>query len=154
MKIEWKGEQVMAVGTQERLDILQDISGSWLELVKTIRGLTDEQIVKPDTVGEWSVKDIMAHITFWESRLIHDIGLLERGENPPESEDYESINQDEATRSRSASLDDVRAQFDAMHDQVMGMLEGTSHLSRELVDGNTYEHYDEHVADIRKAFKK
>jgi len=144
----------MAVSTQERLDILQDISKSWLELVKTIRGLSDEQIVKPDTVGEWSVKDIMAHITFWESRLIHDVGLLERGEHPVESSDYESINQQEATRSRSASLDDVRAQFDATHDQVMGMLEGTSHISRELVAAGTYEHYDEHRADIRKAFKK
>lgn len=144
----------MAVSTQERLDILQDISKSWLELVKAIRGLNDQQIVKPATVDQWSVKDIMAHITFWESRLIHDIGLLERGEQPAESSDYESINQEESTRSREASLDDVRAQFDAMHDQVMGMLEGTSHISRELVAGNTYEHYDEHLADIRKAFKK
>jgi hypothetical protein len=144
----------MAVSTQERLDILQDVSKSWLELVKTIKALNDEQILKPAAVDDWSVKDIMAHITFWESRLIHNIGLLERGEEPPESGDFESINQQEATRSRSASLDDVRAQFDAMHDQMMGMLEGTSHISRDLVAGNTYEHYDEHRADIDKAFKK
>ncbi|MGA7670415.1 MAG: maleylpyruvate isomerase N-terminal domain-containing protein [Nitrolancea sp.] len=143
----------MAVNTQERLDILQDVSKSWLELVKAVRGLSDEQVTKPASVDQWSVKDIMAHVTFWESRLIHDIGLLERGETPPEESDFESINQEESTRSRAASLDDVRAQFDAMHDQMMGMLEGTSHLSRELVAGNTYEHYDEHLADIRKAFK-
>ncbi len=142
----------MALSTDERLDILQAISNSWLELVKTIRKLSDAQIVQPDTVGEWSVKDIMAHITFWEGRLIHQIGLIERGETPPETDDFESINQEQATRSRGANLDDVKAQFDAMHDQVMALLEATPVMTREMVAGNTYEHYDEHLADIKAAF--
>lgn len=144
----------MALSTDERLDILQRVSKSWLELVKMIRKLSDEQIVKPATVGEWSVKDIMAHITFWEGRLIHDIGILERGGTVPESDNYESTNQAEASRSRSASLDDVKAQFDAMHDQLMALLEATPLLTPKLVAGVTYEHYDEHLADIKAAFGK
>lgn len=144
----------MVVSTQERLDILQDISKSWLDLVKAIKSLSDDEILRPATVDDWSVKDIMAHITFWEGRIIHRIGLLERGENPPDTDDFETINQQEATKSRSASLDDVRAQFDAMHDQVMNILEVTPVLSRDLVEGNTYGHYNEHLADIRAAFTK
>ena len=46
----------MALPTDERLDILQSVSSSWLELVKTIRKLSDAEIVKPGTVDEWSVK--------------------------------------------------------------------------------------------------
>ncbi len=141
----------MTVTTQERLDILQDISKSWLELVKAIRPMTSEQMETPDRVGEWSIKDIMAHITFWESRLIHNIGILEQGGTPPSTDDFERLNREDVTRSRKASLDDVKAQFDETHDQVMAMLENTSVLSRELVAESTYEHYDEHLADIRKA---
>ena len=84
--------------------------------------------------------------------MIRRIGLLERGETPPDVDDFESINQEEATRSRGSNLDDVKAQFDAMHDQVMALLEVTPVITREMVAGNTYEHYDEHLADIRAAF--
>jgi hypothetical protein len=142
----------MPVSTEERLDILQDVSKSWLELVKTIRKLSDDQIVKPETAGEWSVKDVMAHITFWEGRLIHYVGILEQGGTPPDSSDFETVNREEATRSRSASLDEVKAQFDEMHDQLMKLLEVTPVISRDLIAGNTYDHYNEHLADIRAAF--
>ena len=144
----------MASSTDDRIGILQDISKSWLALVKVIRPMTDEQMMIPDQVDDWSIKDIMAHIAFWEGRVIHNIGLLERGETPPETGDFEPINQQEATRSRSASLDDVKAQFDGTHVQLMELLEVTPHLSRELVAGNTYEHYDEHLEDINKSLRK
>ncbi len=144
----------MAVSTQERLDILQEISKSWLELTKTITGLSDEQILKPGAAGDWSVKDIMAHITFWDGQLLEELKLLDRGETPPEITDFEAVNQEEAAKSRSASLMDVRANFYSIHEQVMNLLEATPHLSRDLVEGSTVEHYGEHAADIRAAFKK
>lgn len=149
-----KGDESMAVTTQERLEILQDVSQSWLDLLKAIRGLNNDQLVKPATAGDWSVKDVMAHITFWESRMIDRIALLECGETPPETTDFETINQEEAAKSRLVSLDEVRAQFDSTHDRLMSQLEVTPLLSRDLVEGNTYGHYNEHLADIHAAFKK
>lgn len=142
----------MSVDTRERLDILQDISKSWLALEKVIGRLSDEQISKPARVGEWSVKDVMAHITFWESRLTQDVKLLEQGQQPPEDGDYEATNREQANKSRSASLGDVRAQFGAVHDDVMRLLEASQVLSRELVAGNTYDHYNEHLDSIKAAF--
>lgn len=144
----------MTVSTEERLDILQDVSKSWLELVKAIRKLSDDQMTKLAAAGEWSVKDIMAHITFWESRLIHDAGVLEQGGTPPEISDFETVNREEASRSRGASLDEIKAQFDLTHDQLMAVLEVTPVISRDLIAGNTYDHYDEHLATIRSVFGK
>ncbi len=144
----------MVVSTQERLDILQEVSKSWLELTKAIKGLSDEQILKPGVAGDWSVKDIMAHITFWDGQLVEELGFLDRGETPPETTDFESVNQEEAAKSRSVSLQDVRANFESVHEQVMNLLEATPHLSRDLVEGSMVEHYSEHLADIRAAFKK
>lgn len=142
----------MSVDTQERLSILQDISKSWLELAKTIGELSDEQIVKPAAVDEWSVKDIMAHVTFWENQLIGDVESLEKGEKPAEVSDYEALNREQAARDRSTSVNVVRSQFDATHARLMEKLETTNMLSRDLVGGETYNHYNEHRTAIKAAF--
>jgi uncharacterized damage-inducible protein DinB len=139
----------MTITQQERLAILQEISQGWLDLLKAIRPLSDAALVKPNAVGQWSVKDVMGHITFWESHLLQNIRAVEAGEEPDKIEDFETANQLAAQEMSSRSLDEIRSRFDATHDELMQALETTPLLTRERVEGSTYGHYAEHIADIR-----
>lgn len=35
-----------------------------------LAGVSDERSIEPGAFGAWSVKDMLAHITFWEQRLV------------------------------------------------------------------------------------
>ncbi|HEX3722923.1 MAG TPA: maleylpyruvate isomerase N-terminal domain-containing protein [Nitrolancea sp.] len=139
----------MPISQEERLSILQDVSAAWLELVKAIRPLSNEALIAPNAVGEWSVKDVMGHIAFWEQKLIDEIVATEAGEESEDFEDVEGINLQATEEMAQLSLAEIRDQFDSTHEELMQLLEKTPVLSRDLVDGDTYNHYPEHAAGIR-----
>jgi len=139
----------MTITQQERLDILQEVSRSWLDLLKAIRSLSDADLVKPNTIGQWSGKDVMGHITFWERHLLDGIEAVEVGEEPDPIEDFETANLIAAREMSPLSLDEIRARFDATHDELMQALETTPMLTRDRIEDATFGHYAEHAADIR-----
>lgn len=142
----------MTISQQERLEILQDVSKSWLELLRALRGLSDTQMTQPGVVEQWSVKDLMAHISSWERELIGVLDRLEHGEEPGDSDwaGIDAFNAEQTQLSAQRSLDDIRDDFEETHADLMAMLEVTPVLTRELVKGDTYEHYAEHAAQIRQ----
>lgn len=139
----------MTITQEERLAILQEVSQSWLDLLKTIRSLSDADLVGPNTAGQWSVKDVMGHITFWERHSLENIKAVEAGQEPDAIEDFETANIIAAQEMSSLSLDEIRTRFESTHDELMGALETTSLLTRDRIEGSTFGHYAEHAADIR-----
>src|SRR4051812_26232191 len=66
----------MSISSQERLDILQRTSASWLALKKTIDGLSEADLSRPGTIGSWAGRDLMVHIANWDeemTRLLRDL---------------------------------------------------------------------------------
>ena len=143
----------MTITEDERLSILQDVSKAWLDLLKATRQLSDEQILAPGTVGEWSVKDVMAHMSFWEQTVIDTIVALDAGNEPDYIDGFEDENLAAVAEAADLTLDEIRDQFSETHDELMLLLESTPSLSRELIADETYSHYIEHTADIRAAKK-
>jgi uncharacterized protein (TIGR03083 family) len=139
----------MTITQEERLSILQEVSHSWLDLLRALRKLSDADLIRPNTVGQWSVKDVMGHVTFWERHLLENIQAVEAGHEPDEIEDFETANLIAAREMAPLSLDDIRARFDSTHDELMQALETTPLLARDRIEGATFGHYDEHAADIR-----
>lgn len=141
----------MTVTLQERLKLLQDVSKSWLELMRSLRGLTDDQIEKPATIGDWSVKQVMGHIAFWDRHLIDEIRAREAGEEIPEDSDDEphGVNRLRATEDADRGISAVKVEMDSTHQKLMDLLETTPVISADLIRYDTYEHYPEHTAAIR-----
>lgn len=70
-------------GTRETKDsLLKDIQQERQRLEKLINGISPQQLIEPGVSGEWSVKDILAHLTAWEQLFLgwYRSGLL--GETP------------------------------------------------------------------------
>ena len=57
------------------------------------REMGAETAVKPGICGEWSVKDVLAHLAGWNREAVREYGLLPDGELPPLPEDMEIIDQ-------------------------------------------------------------
>ena len=134
--------------------------------------MSDSQLTEPGLDGDWSAKDALAHLVFWEGSMLDRIRRAAAGENierPQRTpEEWNSfINQRNAeayTEARDRSLAEVCAAFATSYQEVLSTLaaltdtqlfapEGLSanlgYNVGDLIAGDTYEHYQEHGDAIR-----
>jgi hypothetical protein len=110
--------------------------------------------------GQWSAKDLMAHVTFWESSMVQRLG----GPKPPTewAGDLDSTNAAVYERNRSRPLADIRHDFDAVHRDLVARVErlsedelnsvraaGGDQVVWEEIRSETWDHYPEHVTDLK-----
>lgn len=123
------------------------------QLEALLAQISDEQFVQPGAIGEWSVKDILAHLTFWEQRLLaYFNGARESLIQPGEEEQaaIDRINAEVFAANRDRPLAEVRAEFDSSYQQTLALADSLS--AEDLADeeffglfaGDTFEHYREH----------
>jgi hypothetical protein len=123
-----------------------------------LANFSDEELVQPGRFGEWAVKDVLAHITFWERRLIAYVnGATESLIQPDEDEQaaIDRINAGVLAANRDRPLAEVRAAFDASYQETLALAESLSaeDLADEalygLLAGDTFEHYREHIEMLK-----
>jgi hypothetical protein len=152
----------------DMLELLQRIEIEWRELKDWVLALSEEQLTMPGKDG-WSVKDHLAHRTFWEQMMVRShlgdepqhavMGLTEAEAARLDSED--KINDLTFRRSRKRAASDVLAEAWRIHDDTVAAIERQGfarlHQQREgysyplyvYVVGNTYGHYMEHAGWLR-----
>ena len=113
-------------------DLLDAIKKERSALDEYIETLTLEQMVEPNIVGNWSVKDVLAHLFAWMQMCIgwYNAGL--RNEIPalPASgfkwNQTPQLNQRIYEKYKDMSLDEVLAQFEASSHEILGIIQGLS----------------------------
>jgi len=65
-----------------RDQFVKDLEQARNELRASYQGLSDEQMTQAGAVGEWSVKDVLTHITSWEEVTLPDLQRVARGDTP------------------------------------------------------------------------
>ncbi len=85
------------------------------ELLSALSDLDETEIVAPRVVGEWSVKDVVGHIAYWE-QVIHDHVREAFAEGRPRpasiSETDNTINARESAKRSQWKWTRVRAEFE------------------------------------------
>jgi hypothetical protein len=112
--------------------ILECIRTERRRLERNLERLSDEQMTMVGVVGEWTVKDLLAHLSDWEQRFIgwYEAGV--RGEIPETPapgiswEDLDVLNQRIYEKHRNRALEDVRREFAASYKRVLAVVEGIS----------------------------
>ncbi len=119
-----------------------------------LAGFSDEDFVQPERFGAWSVKDMLAHITFWEQRLIAYFNGAKESLVQPDEDEQAAINRINAevlAANRDRPLAEVRAAFDDSYWQALALAESLSaedladEVLYNLLAGDTFEHYREHI---------
>lgn len=109
-----------------RQELIDTYTRMRAELKQTLDGLSDLQM-QERTLGEWSVKDILAHIVAWDELRAFDIERVTAGGMSPHhditDEQDEAINQLTAELRRDLPLDQVRWEFDYTRHRVIEAIE-------------------------------
>jgi hypothetical protein len=108
---------------------LKRIQSERKRLIQNLDKLSEEQMEVPGVVGEWMVKDILAHLADWEQRFIgwYEAGL--RGEVPETPapgirwQQLDVLNQRIYEKHHHRNLEDVGKYFDQSYSQVLATIE-------------------------------
>ena len=143
-------------------------------LEELLAALSPEQMNQPAVVGEWSVKDVLAHLSEWETMWLRwfAAGLSGKAPDRP-AEGYTwrqlpQLNQKIYETYRERELGDILKQFRASHRKVDKTIEELSeqdlftpgryawtgkHTLASTIVPNTSNHYRWARQEIRKGFK-
>lgn len=74
-------------------ELLQRLDKAWVAFRTSYLGLSEPQLSVPGVVGNWSVRDIIAHVTTWEEEALKHLPLIMKDGKPPRySVTYGGIN--------------------------------------------------------------
>jgi hypothetical protein len=62
--------------------LLDRLEAVWAALTESYAGVPESTLVEPGVVDDWSVKDVLAHVTTWEEAPRH-LPLIIAGGTPP-----------------------------------------------------------------------
>jgi hypothetical protein len=143
-----------------------------LDTIRTGRGRLDALLaVLPDgrmldvVNGEWTRKDVLAHIEAWERRTVELYRLLSSGRDPGTIGDSETdaVNARFFEQHRGRDLADIRAAEAGAYWAVLDLVESAPEADLfdpnrfawtdgdpffEWITGNTSEHYEEHIDQL------
>jgi hypothetical protein len=97
-----------------------------------LSGLSPEQMSEPGTVGEWSVKDVLAHLLEWEQMVLrwHDAGLQGKVPVTPSQEfnwaHLPQLNQQIFKKHGDRPLDDIQREFKTSFRKTLETIQGLS----------------------------
>jgi uncharacterized damage-inducible protein DinB len=147
-----------------KAEVLDRIHTTHTRLEQALAALSPEQLEARDTVGDWSAKATLGHITWWEQVPVHMLrGEPDEDLLPNEEWDTDRANAVLLARNQPRPLDDIIADFNASYASLLQELEAmpaarldeTAPYGGSLLEhiaGNTYEHYDEHANLLAAAF--
>ncbi|MFX1485133.1 MAG: DinB family protein [Promethearchaeota archaeon] len=112
-----------------KVNIIDRIRMERRRLEKNIAYLSDDDMQESGVIGEWSVKDILAHLFDWEHRFLgwYDAGL--RGEVPETPapglkwSQLRILNQQVFEKHRDRKLKDVKDEFQSSFKKVLDTIE-------------------------------
>ncbi|HSG25951.1 MAG TPA: ClbS/DfsB family four-helix bundle protein [Anaerolineales bacterium] len=133
------------------------------KFASTWKGLPDEALnQRPGPNPDWSVKDILAHICWWESFALSRITILAAGEKLHLLSDFDALNRQVFEQYREMPFEQVELMFNANQTQIEGLIDSLSfdewtdenrpnfkgQSLMRMLGGNTFGHYFEHLDDL------
>ena len=145
---------------QTMRELLQRVDDAWVRFRAAAAAFPSERMDERLSEGGWTRKQMLAHIAAWHD-LTHDrIGkLITTGKSTPLTETDDAINARVARqatgRSAGEILKEMEMTFNRLRRQLGRLtddqLEADDGWAAQVIAGNTYEHYDEHRADVHMA---
>jgi len=152
-------------------ELLAEMDTQWANVERLCASLTEAEKIASPAQGEWSVKDIIAHLSAWEKYLLDRLGYVMTGQPPHypvmvSSDDVHRFNAQVYSENKDRPLSSVMIEFRNLYHAVVTVIEALSteqlnqpydfdfpddHITLiHLIKANTYEHYLEHCPSESK----
>lgn len=140
--------------------VLDRLDAAWRDFEESYAGLTDDELLIPGVQGDWSVRDIIAHVTWWEEEALKHLPLIREGGRPPRySVKYGGINAFNALMTearKELSLAEVLRQHAAVHGRLLDYVRSAPEdlyrretRFRRRLRLDAWSHYPLHARAIR-----
>ena len=151
-----------------KAELLRGIRAEYALLEETLAGLSESQMVQPGVDGDWSVKDIIGHLTTWQQRMVGWVTQALHGEIPTTEESVEQMHQwnhESYLANRDRLLAEILAEFRDWHHQALRLTESISEAELgdphrygwlkgkplwTMIVGDTRDHYQDHRQAIAR----
>ncbi len=145
----------------KKQQLLNKLEQAWTSFNESYAGLTEAQMVEPGVTEDWSVKDILAHVSWWEEEALKHLPHILQGVRPPRYSvlygGIDAFNALMTDKMRRLTLPEVRRQLDETHARLVAYLQSapeeqftTETRFRRRVRLDTYSHYPIHTLAIRE----
>jgi DinB superfamily len=141
--------------------VLERLDKAWKEFEASYAGLTEEQLMTPNVTGAWSVRDIIAHVTWWDEEALKHLPVVLEGGRPERYSDkfggIDDFNAIMTVKRSGLTLAEVLKQHDDVHAQLVeyvrsapeDLYAGETRFRRRL-RLDTFGHYPVHTQAIKK----
>lgn len=145
----------------DRGQLLKRLDKAWEALKASYAGLSSSELMEPGVTGAWSVRDLIAHVTWWEEEALTHLPLILEGGKPPRYSmmygGIDAFNAQMTERKRHLSLSEVLRERDETHRRLidfLGSVPDDQFVSetrfRHRLRLDTYGHYPKHTEGIRR----
>lgn len=140
--------------------VLDKLEKAWTDFENSIAGLSDEQQEQPGVTENWSVKDLIAHVSWWEEEALKHLPHIRQGITPPRYKDayggLDAFNALMTEQRHAIPLVEVKKLHLDSHRRLVEYLQAapdelftTETRFRRRLRLDTYSHYPEHTRAIR-----
>jgi len=124
--------------------ILARIDAAWEAFLPAFAGLTEEQASQTGVAGYYSVKDILAHLAWWENQTRQ---VVASGKDGPI--DVEALNDKIYAENKDKSFVELERNLIDIHAAARATFATAPGLTEDDVKDDTWEHWDDHGEQIR-----
>jgi hypothetical protein len=139
----------------ERQQLLDREASSWEALMGAVARVPEARRTELGVVPGWSVVDLVWHCGYWVDDAARRIELIAAGR--PEGHDPEAVwqktNDEVAEQSKAMSWDEVVTRSEAARERIRAVVSSLPEIvpaAESEFSDETFEHYDEHTAEIRR----
>jgi hypothetical protein len=122
----------MSPHRRTRTELIEKVTTDRRRLEQNLSMLLPDEMLQPGIIGDWSVKDILAHLAEWEELFLSWLDAARRGETPEVPghgstwRNLDPLNQFIYQKHRDQDLDSVIEEFDSNHAALVACLDGLS----------------------------
>jgi hypothetical protein len=138
---------------------LARLDRAWQDFNAACAGLAEAELLAPGVTGDWSVRDLITHVTIWEEETLHHLPTILAGGRPPRYKDayggIDAFNAQAMAQRRGLPLAEVLRRRDATHRRLLAYIETLpdevferENRFRRRLRFDTYSHYPEHTKAI------
>jgi hypothetical protein len=143
------------------MSFVDDLRQSHENILQSIKGLKEDELNRPGTMGEWSIRDALLHITMWDAEVLKMLAIWHAGQKVDWSyiKDHETIlkfNDFWITNLKHLSVETILEMLDSIHAAIIADIasipenelkkrKGIPGWVREI----TVEHHREHIEKIK-----
>jgi hypothetical protein len=128
---------------------------TWLDLILPVTSLPDKYWTVPGAAGDWSLKDVWAHIADWMKETRRVLPMLLRDEKVPAN--IQRFNAEHYAKNRTLTLDTARRRLEVERKRFLAVVRRMPEeqlLGKQRVYAwvsySTFNHYAEHLPGVTR----